>query len=75
MTAPAPEIATARRAKAQFILNEALKLDIRVGTNGDDVLALFPLKLPADVRRSFERAIDEHQQEIMAFILAEQGNG
>jgi hypothetical protein len=54
---------------AAFILREASALGIRVGTNGNEVVLIAPLKVPTDVRREFERAIDQHRQEIIDQIM------
>jgi len=58
--------------EAEFILTEALKLDIRIGTNGDDLLVLYPKKkLPRETYQFFSRAIGEHREAIIAHIVAE----
>jgi hypothetical protein len=57
-----------------FILAESLKLDIRIGTNGDELLVVYPrTKLPRETYRYFSRAIFEHREAIMAHIIAENG--
>jgi hypothetical protein len=61
----------ARKEAAAFILREASAIGIRVGTDGSEVIAAMPLKLPSDVRRAFERAIDQHRREIIDQIIRE----
>jgi hypothetical protein len=41
--------------KAQFILDEARKLGIAVGTNGEEVVFITPKGLPLEVQMSFSR--------------------
>jgi hypothetical protein len=60
-----------RIAEATFILREAAAAGIKVGTDGTEVVMIAPLKMPHEFRRSFERAIETHQQEIIALIMAE----
>jgi hypothetical protein len=63
----------AAMTEVQFILEEALKLDSRIGTDGEDVMVLYPrTKLPRETYQYFSRAIGKHRDEIVAHILAEQ---
>ena len=62
---------TARTEAAQFILAEAKALGIRVGTNGDELVMLAPLRIPYASRRTFEAALEAHRAEIIAHIIAE----
>jgi hypothetical protein len=56
---------------AAFILHEAQALGIRIGTNGDDLILVAPLKVPRDVRRWFEKKLDEFRAEIISIIQRE----
>src|SRR6516225_6352125 len=51
---PMPTTETAR-----FILEEATALGIHVGTNGDELLMIAPLRIPREVRVQFEAALNE----------------
>jgi hypothetical protein len=57
--------------QVEFILAEALKLNVRIGTDGDELLVIYPRKLPRDTHRYFSRAIWEHREAIIAHIVAE----
>jgi hypothetical protein len=61
----------ASRETAAFILREAKALGIRVGTDGIEVIAVMPLKIPTDIRHRFELAIDRHRREIIDQIMRE----
>jgi len=61
-----------RKTAAAFILREAKALGIRVGTNGDELVMIGPLRLPHDVRRSFEAALYEYKSEVIANIMAQE---
>jgi hypothetical protein len=63
--------ASASKETAAFILREASALGIRVGTDGTELIAAIPLKLPTDIRHAFERAINQHRQEIIDQIVRE----
>ena len=56
---------------AEFVLNAAATAGIKLGTDGVELIMAVPLKMPRGSRLSFERAIAEHQQEIMRLILSE----
>ena len=60
-----------KMAEAQFILREAAAAGLKIGTDGTELVMVAPLKMPWDCRRSFERAIEAHQAEIIALIMAE----
>lgn len=60
-----------KMVEAQFILREAAAAGIKVGTDGTEVIMVAPLKMPWEFRRSFERAIEAHQAEIITLIMAE----
>jgi hypothetical protein len=62
---------TRRTDAAAFILAEALKLGIRIGTNGDELLMVAPLRVPGESRRTFEDALETYRAEIIAHIIAE----
>jgi hypothetical protein len=68
---PAQQPSAARPARsciAELILHEALALDIHVGTDGSDLVMLAPLKVPRDVRRAFEAALEEFRAEVIDAI-------
>jgi hypothetical protein len=56
---------------AAFILAEAIKLDIRVGTDGTELIMDAPLRMPRASRRTFEDALEAYRAEIIAHIIAE----
>jgi hypothetical protein len=62
---------TIAKSKAEFILDAALAADIRVGTNGTELVMVASLRIPTAVRRSFELALEENQAEIIKCILRE----
>jgi hypothetical protein len=55
-------------AEALFILEEAAALGIHVGTDGEDLLMIAPMRVPGDVRRWFETQLNEYRREIIAAI-------
>jgi len=61
----------ARNQVAAFLLREARALDIRVGTNGEELVMLAPMKIPRATRRTLEIALDDYRQEVIALIMAE----
>jgi hypothetical protein len=65
-------MSTPRQHAARFILAEARKLDIRVGTNGvDDLVVLAPLRIPRATRISFEDAVNEYRAELIDIVWRE----
>jgi hypothetical protein len=71
---PAQQPSAARPARsciAELILREALELGIKVGTDGDDLIMVTPLRLPRDVRVQFEAALDQHKAAVIDIIMAE----
>jgi hypothetical protein len=60
---------------AMFLLAEAANLGIAVGTNGDDIVALMPAKLPSAVRRAFEAALEQHRAGVIEVIQQENVGG
>jgi hypothetical protein len=69
---PPPRRASRTRAEtAAFILAEAAKLDLRVGTDGTELLLVAPLRIPFASRRTFEIALENYRAEIIAQIIAE----
>ena len=56
---------------AAFILREAQALGIRIGTDGDELILVAPLRVPRDVRVWFETQLEEHRAEIIAIIQRE----
>jgi hypothetical protein len=61
----------ARAQTARFILTEAAKLGIRIGTDGCDLIIAPPRGMPRESYFSFQRAILKHRDEVIAHILAE----
>jgi hypothetical protein len=61
----------ARIEAARFILDEAAKLGMNIGTDGDELVILAPLRVPYPSRRSFEIALEEYRAEVIAYIVAE----
>jgi hypothetical protein len=60
---------TARERAALFILRECAALDLRVGTDGHDLLISPPRGMPNESYFSFQRAIVAHREEIIEIIL------
>jgi hypothetical protein len=56
---------------AAFILREAAKLDLRIGTNGCDLIIAPPRGMPNESYFSFQRAIVDHREEIIDLIMRE----
>jgi hypothetical protein len=55
-------------ATAEAILHEALALGIRVGTDGDELVLIAPMRVPREVRCWFEAKLDELRTEVIAII-------
>ena len=67
-----PRAENATRCKcAAFILNEAVGLGIAVGSNGDELAMLAPLKVPREERRWFEIWLNEFREEVIRVIEAD----
>jgi hypothetical protein len=62
---------TRRERAALFILREANALDLRIGTDGCDLILAPPKGMPSDSYSSFKSAILAHVDEIIAIILRE----
>ena len=60
---------------ARFILDEAAALGIRVGTDGNELLMVAPLRVPREARRWFETKLDEYKAEVIDFIQRENAGG
>jgi hypothetical protein len=58
-------------ATAKIILRAAANLGVKVGTDGDELVAVIPLRLPAETCRWFEAVLDHHQAAVIAVIMAE----
>jgi hypothetical protein len=58
---------------ARFILDEATALGIRVGTDGDEVILVAPMRVPRETRRWFETQLAQHGAEVIAIIMADAG--
>jgi hypothetical protein len=56
---------------AEAILQAALARGIRVGTDGDDLVMLVPVRVPGETRRQFESLFAEFRVEIIAAIQAD----
>jgi hypothetical protein len=56
---------------AAFILHAALELNIRIGTDGSELVMIAPLKVPRETRVWFEKKLDEFREEIIDFIKKE----
>ena len=54
-----------------FILREAQALGIRVGTDGTELVMLAPMRVPREVRRQLELALDEYREEVIDLIQRE----
>jgi hypothetical protein len=54
---------------AELILREARAAGIAVGTDGDEIVLLAPLKVPREVRCWFETALYNYKAEIIEVIL------
>jgi hypothetical protein len=57
--------------RAKFILDEADRLGIKVGTYGENLDYITPRGLPRATAMSFSRALYEHREEVIAAIMAE----
>jgi hypothetical protein len=56
---------------ARFIIAEAIKADLRIGTDGCDLILAPPKGMPRESYRSFSRAIVAHRAEIIDIIMRE----
>jgi hypothetical protein len=56
---------------ARALLTSALKFGIHVGTDGDEVVMVVPLKVPYETRRLFEIWLDNFRDEVIAVIQRE----
>jgi len=54
-----------------FILDEALALGIRVGTDGTELFMVGPLRVPYETRRWFEIKLNEFRTEVIDIIEQE----
>jgi hypothetical protein len=62
---------SARSEAARFILAESAALGIRVGSNGDDIVMIAPMRVPFASRRTFEIALEKHRDEIIGILIQE----
>jgi hypothetical protein len=62
---------SARAEVARFILREALALGIRVGTDGEELVMLAPLRIPSTSRRTFETALENFRTEVIELVMRE----
>jgi len=69
--AMSPVLGSKAYCQAVFVLREAQALGIAVGTDGTELVMLAPMRVPREVRRQFERALDKYAAEIIAVIQRE----
>jgi hypothetical protein len=55
---------------ALFILNECKRVDLRVGTDGCDLILAPPKGMPSASYFSFQKAILAHREEVIEIIMA-----
>lgn len=61
---------TRRERAALFVLREAQRLDLRVGTYGCDLILAPPKGMSRESYFSFQRAIIAHRDEVITLILS-----
>jgi hypothetical protein len=54
---------------ATIILNEATALGICVGTDGNELVMVAPLRVPYETRRALEIGLDKYRKEVIDLIL------
>lgn len=59
------------RARAASLLDEADRLGIEIGTDGEELVVALPLRLPRGVRQSFEAEAEACRAALIAHILNE----
>jgi hypothetical protein len=64
-------VTSARIRIAELLLRDALVAGIRVGSNGEDIILVAPLRVPCELRCQFEAAIEKYRSEVIAVIMAE----
>jgi len=57
--------------ETKFILDAALELNIRIGTDGNELVVLAPVRVPYETQKWFATKLDEFQAEIIAVIQRE----
>jgi hypothetical protein len=62
---------SARAEAARFILAEAAKVDLRIGTDGHNLFLVRPRGIPRESYFSFQRAIIAHHDEIIEIFMRE----
>lgn len=62
---------TARAEAARFILAECAKVNLRIGTDGHDLILAPPRGMPRESYFSFQRAIISHRPEIIDLLIQE----
>jgi hypothetical protein len=60
-----------RHKCAAFILREAQLMGIRVGTDGNELVMIAPMRVPRETRLWFETKLYEYKAEIIDFIQRE----
>jgi hypothetical protein len=68
---PAPGASCTRAEVAAFILRAAAAVDLRIGSDGCDLVLAPPRGMPSASFLSFRRAILEYRDEIIDYILGE----
>jgi hypothetical protein len=61
----------ARIEAARFIIAECKRVDLKVGTDGHELILAPPKGMPRESYRSFSRAIIAHRPEIIAILMRE----
>ena len=74
MTTLEPNRAT-RHKCAAFILRECLALNVRVGTDGSELIMIAPVAMPRTTRLWFENKIVEYRADVIAVIQRENAAG
>jgi hypothetical protein len=71
MTTASPPIdigERSRRDQAMCILCAAQTFNIHVGTDGDSLVMVAPMRVPSDVRRWFENELHKYKAEAIEII-------
>jgi hypothetical protein len=61
----------ARTDVARFILDEARKVDLRIGTDGCDLIFAPPRGMPRASYVSFQKAVIAHRAEVIEILMRE----
>jgi hypothetical protein len=60
---------------AEFILAEAANLGIKVGTDGDELVMLGPVRVPDALQKWFATKLEEFRDEVIDIIQRENAGG